>query len=68
MTKERIINGRMYKISERPDGRFQVVGCEEYNGIVGPVYIETDELYIFDHHFEMRDFLRCINGGKEVKL
>lgn len=46
MIKERIINGRMYKITERPDGRFQVIGCEEYNGIVGPVYIETDEIYI----------------------
>ena len=63
---ERFINNRMYRINQRSDGRWQAIGCEQYNAIVSPVYIETDEIHIFDRKYELSEFLKEINGGRPV--
>lgn len=65
---ERFINNRMYRINQQPDGKWQVRGYEEYNAIVGPIYVETDEIYIFDKHYEVSEFLKEINGGRPVRI
>lgn len=65
---ERFINNRMYRISQRSDKRWQAIGCEEYNAIVSPIYIETDEIHIFDTHNDLRVFLQQLNGGRPVRI
>ena len=65
---ERFINNRMYRIKQRADNKWQCIGCEKYNAIVSPVYIETDEIHIFDTYVELKEFLKQINGGRPVRI
>ena len=64
---ERFANNRLYRvIFDTKAGQYKVIGCEAYNAIVDTFWLETDEIYYFDHRWEVSKFLTDINGGVKV--